>query len=371
MSEERVRVAVFWRLLPPYACACIRALHSLLPSEILVFRYAKKDHVNYSEDSRRLPVPIHVVRPDVPARQEWKWVKAMLEEFRPQVALVTGWITEVFNRAARWMRANEAEVVALVDNPWRGTLRQRLGCLVARSIFPRRYTAMWVPGQRSLPLARRLGYTGNRLLQGLYSADTDVFGPVGARRFNSGSNRWPRSFLFVGRMVETKGVADLLEAYRAYRAMVPDGWELWLAGIGPLAERAHGLDGVRLLGFLDPTELAKTMSEAGCLILPSYYEPWGVVVHEATAAGLPVLCSRECGSSDYLVGEDRNGYLFSAGDVATLAHLMLRISAHCDLAGFSRHSLGLSKQFSPQRWAYTLMKFVGTCSGVPGTPNSR
>jgi glycosyltransferase involved in cell wall biosynthesis len=54
-------------------------------------------------------------------------------------------------------------------------------------------------------------------------------------------------------------------------------------------------------------------------VLPSDYEPWGLVVNEAMASGTPVLASDRVGSARDLIEPGQNGWIFPAGDVAALA----------------------------------------------------
>jgi glycosyltransferase involved in cell wall biosynthesis len=61
--------------------------------------------------------------------------------------------------------------------------------------------------------------------------------------------------------------------------------------------------------------LFKEIKNSGCLILPSLHEPWGMVVHEFSAAGLPLILSDQVGSRfSYLINNE-NGYLFNSRKV--------------------------------------------------------
>jgi len=41
------------------------------------------------------------------------------------------------------------------------------------------------------------------------------------------------------------------------------------------------------------------LENSGCFILPSRYEPWALVIHEAACAGLPIICTNVCGTVDH------------------------------------------------------------------------
>ncbi|MEV5831063.1 glycosyltransferase [Spirillospora sp. NPDC052242] len=112
-----------------------------------------------------------------------------------------------------------------------------------------------------------------------------------------------RRWLYVGTLVERKGVGPLLEAFAACRAEDP-GLTLTMAGTGalagPLAERAAelGVDGaVTFLGAVPPDRAARLMREHDLLVHAARYETFGVTIIEAVAAGMPVLVTR-CGGPE-------------------------------------------------------------------------
>jgi glycosyltransferase involved in cell wall biosynthesis len=162
-------------------------------------------------------------------------------------------------------------------------------------------------------------------------------------------------------------VPDLLEAYGLYRGRVETPWDLQVAGDGPLRHALARREGVLPLGFRQPAELPPLMAKAGALVLPSREEPWGVVVHEAATAGLPVICTHQCGSGAELVRSLYNGLLFEAGDVVHLAALMATLSAKGDaeLAEMGRRSHELSRQFTPELWARRLLEGVRLLRRAP------
>ena len=174
----------------------------------------------------------------------------------------------------------------------------------------------------------------------------------------------PRSFLFMGRFVSDKGVDQLVNAYQSYRESSTDPWPLVCCGAGPLGSRLEGRPGIRVEGFVQPDHLRDLLALSGCLVLPSTFEPWALVIHEATSAGLLILASEKAGAAVHLVQDNYNGYLFDGRDVKGIAALMSRVSnlSEARLDAMSRASHLLSKQFSPARWADTLLDGFRTFS---------
>jgi glycosyltransferase involved in cell wall biosynthesis len=140
-------------------------------------------------------------------------------------------------------------------------------------------------------------------------------------------------FLFVGRFSEEKNILRLLGAYRAYKDAMPHGWGLVLVGDGLQREQLKAtakrlnLSDVVWPGFKQADELPRFYALGGALVLPSTREPWGLVVNEAMACGVPVLVSKRCGCSADLVGEGKNGYTFDPEDEGEITQCMLRLSS--------------------------------------------
>lgn len=130
--------------------------------------------------------------------------------------------------------------------------------------------------------------------------------------------------LFVGRLIGAKDPHTLLAAQALLEAG-GGGPFLWIVGDGPEAVglRAfagdRGLRRVRFVGSLRPDELPPLWSASDVFVLPSVHEPWGVVVNEAMAAGLPVVLSDRVGAAPDLLREGENGRSFPAGDAQALA----------------------------------------------------
>src|SRR6202035_2548988 len=106
---------------------------------------------------------------------------------------------------------------------------------------------------------------------------------------------------------------------------------------GPNAKelREHAMaagvaDCVDFAGLKSTREIVPYYAFAGCFVLPSLREPWGLVVNEAMAAGLPLILSDHCGCADDLLETERNGYVFDPADPGQISPLLAK------LAGFSQ-----------------------------------
>lgn len=141
----------------------------------------------------------------------------------------------------------------------------------------------------------------------------------------------PVRLLSVGRLVPDKNFDRLLEAWASAEVSA----ELHIHGVGPLEPelraRARRLAVPAVFhGFSTAQEMANAYAEADVFVLVSAFEPFGVAVREAVAAGLPLICSRRVGAVDDLAFDGRNAVLVDPEDVGEIATALRRM---CDDAG--------------------------------------
>jgi glycogen synthase len=126
---------------------------------------------------------------------------------------------------------------------------------------------------------------------------------------------------YAGRLVYEKGVQHLLAAVPALRERHA-GLRVVIAGDGPYREElervAAGLPEVTFAGFLGGHDLTALMGASDCYVVPSVYEPFGMVALEAAAAGTPVAVADTGGLAE-IVEDGVTGVKFAAGDPAALA----------------------------------------------------
>jgi glycosyltransferase involved in cell wall biosynthesis len=158
--------------------------------------------------------------------------------------------------------------------------------------------------------------------------------------------------LFCAKLQPWKRPRDLLRAFAA--ASVPDAY-LVFAGEGPLRSeleaeaRALGLsDHVRFLGFTNQTQLPDVYCASDLMVLPSEYEPFGVVVNEAMLCGCPVVVSDRVGAREDLIAPGQNGFVFRSGDVEALAKILRENLAALDkLRAFDEAARRRMQSWSP------------------------
>jgi glycosyltransferase involved in cell wall biosynthesis len=157
--------------------------------------------------------------------------------------------------------------------------------------------------------------------------------------------------LFCAKLQRWKGPMDLLEAFA--KANVPNSY-LAFAGDGPersnLERRAAELglaDRVRFLGFVNQSQLPSVYCASDLFVLPSLFEPFGLVVNEAMLCGLPVAVSDRVGAKFDLVRPEENGYVFPAGDVGALAAILRQILPDTE----KRAHLGAAAQRRMETWS--------------------
>jgi glycosyltransferase involved in cell wall biosynthesis len=348
-----MRLAVLHHSLTGYSNICLKALHAHGDVKIFLAHSTLDPNTPFNPNMFTW----------VDSRYEWNGqpdadvLIAKMREFKPDLLLTLGWHVGAYRKAAKSLKG-VARRVLYFDNTWRGTPKQWLG-VIASPVHVRALAEFaWVPGSLQRDFARRLGFADSNIIDGYLSGDSHLFGTVRKRRDELPVK--PRAFLFVGRLVKEKGLSVLAQGYARYRAMSDDPWPLICAGAGPLASEISSVSGVVMAGFLQPEQLVEKMLDAAVFVLPSLFEPWGVVVNEAASAGMPMIVSEAVGSHVHLVQSGFNGYVVDPGSVDSLAHAMLRFHRMDDdsLARMGKASEQLSEQYTPERWAETLRRIA-------------
>lgn len=133
-----------------------------------------------------------------------------------------------------------------------------------------------------------------------------------------------------GRVLYEKGFHVVVQALARLRGRVPDVNAV-IAGRGPYLAELQGHidvegvnDLVHLAGFVPDAELRTTLHRAGCVVIPSLYEPFGVVALEALAAGAPVIAADTGGLREILADTDA-AVLVEPGNDAQLADAIERV----------------------------------------------
>lgn len=251
-----------------------------------------------------------------------------VEVQKPDVIFLSGWLNRGYMELVNAPALAKTKFVLCMDTPWKGTYRQKLSPWILRW-FLKRIDVAFVPGERAWLYARKLGFDSDRIVKGLYGVDhANLTQALELRK----KAEWPKRFLFVGRLHEQKGLDLLLDAYEAYQKTVSDPWGLDIVGMGSLASLCVNKEGVTFHGFLQPVQTRQLMAKSGVLVLPSRYDPWPLALVEGAAAGLPVICSTECGSAVELIRDGFNGWVVPP-TLARLAEGL--VTAH--------HSTGLVK----------------------------
>jgi glycosyltransferase involved in cell wall biosynthesis len=286
-----------------------------------------------------------------------KQIKTLAKNLSPMVTVVSGWMDRGYLSVAKQLRLEGLSVVVGFDDQWHGTLKQLMAIILGWvGYYTKFYSHAWVAGLYQFEYARRLGFEKKNIVYDLYSADLRLFHQAYIESKKNKHNNYPHRFLFVGRFEPIKGLHVLLQAWKELGIKKCD-WELHLIGSGSLEVQLAANKDVVVKPFMQPEQLINEIANAGCFLLPSRGEPWGVVVHEFAAAGLPLIVSDAVGSASTFLISGLNGFSFQVNDAKNLAKRMSQIinMTDQDLNVMALRSHSLSQRITPKTSASNIL----------------
>ena len=350
------RIALLTEIPAPYRIPLFNALAERDGVDLRVLFLAERDprrqYPVYEEEFRfaRSVLP----GPGAVARGRWivfsRGAARELDSFDPDIVLLGGWNQPAFWTGLRWARRRGRPVVLWVES----TLHdERSGSLVLERLKRRAVASasgFLVPGRAALEYVESLGVSPERIVIAPNAVDLSIFSVDVDRRSRDGC-----TFLYVGRLAQEKGLDVLLRAFDD----VPG--RLLIAGSGPQeAELRSQTNGrVQLLGQLAREELPQLYASADCFVLPSRSEPWGMVLNEAAASGLPLVASEAAGGGYDLIEDGVNGYRVPVDNAPALAEALTKVAVDPEWrlrAG--ERSRELTAGYTGEAWAAAVADLV-------------
>ena len=345
-----IRCVVVPPVAAPYREPLFEALHAGHPEIELsvVYQAAKEPSWDVPDDyfATDHAYPAHHLRSwqrARPGRTPIVWPRGLeraLQAADPDC--VVGWEYGAASlRALRWCRThNRAYVVFTECTP------QIDGTLSPSQLRRHRWIALRADGMIAVSSAARdrllgFGVGVKRITVALQSADLGV---IREAVLTSPGARWhaeaepaarPLRVLSVGRLVPDKNHATLIEAFaRVQPDQIPA--ELHIVGDGFLEPQLRQVVEQRRLpvvfhGHVDSEALAGLYAGSDVFALVSTFEPFGVSVREAAAAGLPIICSREAGAAGDVAIENSNALLVDPHDPQECADALARVLSDDEL----------------------------------------
>lgn len=296
-------------------------------------------------------------------------VTAALAEFEPNAIWLHG-----YSQAANWRAIfNRAPVIYTSDSNltdarsgWRRWLKRFLV-----PVFLRRCDYCIAVSPANQAYLEHYGVAPERIGRAAFPIDLG-FWQVQRQSLEKDSNTRLRHqlgiaesttlFLFVGKLQEHKRASDLVAAIASLNnldvAALIIGQGHQYAELQAQIKTMNLQARVKLLGFINQSELAQYFELADALVFPSGKEPYGTVAAEALLFGLPIIASNQIGCIGSAIMEDSNALVYESGDVEGLTEAMRSLHEDQSL----RDRLGAaSASLAPQHDASSLALAISNC----------
>lgn len=288
------------------------------------------------------------------ANYNFEQLKNLVAEINPGIIFCSGWVDKDYLKLTK-SYFKKIPTVMSCDTHWRGDLKQYLAVILSRVFLLNTFSAAWVPGNAQYRYVKNMGF--KKIKTDFYCCDLKKFNAVYQKTKSEKEKNFPKRFLYVGRYYDFKGITDLWQAFIELQSETPNDWELWCLGTGSLEPVQH--EKIKHFGFVQPKDLEPILEKSGVFVLPSRFEPWAVVVHEYAAAGFPMILSKAVGAKEAFLEENKNGYTFSAHNIAELKTQLKNIInlSDKDLSLMSQYSHNLAQENNPEKWAAAVVEF--------------
>jgi glycosyltransferase involved in cell wall biosynthesis len=276
----------------------------------------------------------------------------LIDMFDPNFVVTSGWMDKNYLSIIKKIDNKKIPIIAMSDTQWVGNIRQYIASFISPFYHKKFFSHIWVAGQLQFNYASRLGFHLDKIIFNSLSANTSLFHSAFRLYHDQKRKKYPQNFLFVGSEKYVKGLDILIKVWSSLTYKT-NKWQLLVVGTSKLKNE----NGIKYLGQLNQNELFNLVGEAGCLIVPSRREEWGLIIHEFASAGLPILSSKYAGANKMFLINGYNGFEIDTSNNEDIIKKMKKIMNSTDkellLMGEKSHEL--SKRITTEISAASLM----------------
>lgn len=326
-GAERRRVALVTDIPTPYMLEVLKALGDLVDLTVVFCAQTGIRGMPWEADAK-LPFDHHVidgltVRSDAPDRPDYFLSPRLLGALAKSgaEAVISFGFSIPTAYAAAYCRLRRVPLIIYSD----GTSEYESGLgrhqMVARAILLRAASAGVALSKPAATRFVELGVRPERVFLAPHSSTLDRLWRIAEERKYERDDSV--TVLTAGRLIRHKGVDKLLAATADARRRQPK-IRLVVVGTGPeeaqLRKLAAELDlDAEFAGFVDHAEMAERYAEADIFAFPTLVDPFGIVLLEAAAAGLPLVASHHAGAAEDLIADPRDGVIIDPSDTPAFA----------------------------------------------------
>ena len=339
-----MKILILYRELAGYTLECLNKLaanHSLL---VVHYPINKEAPFNFEFNAA------------IQLESKSELTSAKIIEFNPNFILCSGWSDPEY---IDWVKALNKPTALAFDTIWQSNLKFVLGSFYFRFKYKKLFRFAFIPGNSQSETSYKLGFSTKTTLSGFYTCE-DVF------RHNQKALTKSKELWCIARYIPNKNINFLCESFLSIPPNERSGWTLNIAGTGELFPNRIEDEAIVHHGFIQPKELSIKLEKATAFVLPSLYEPWGVVVHEMATLGKPLILSNVVGAKQDLLVEGTNGYSFSPHSKYELKVQLLKIfsAPHDALQAMGNHSAEIARKYSSDIWVSQFTKMLElSCAG--------
>ncbi|WP_234734320.1 glycosyltransferase family 4 protein [Tellurirhabdus bombi] len=317
------------------------------PSDLLVVHLAVSERSRASlggPDDSIHQYPYQVISPgsieDMPFKARFEGVLKAIRDFKPDVINLTGYFDPAMLLLFPILKLKGIKIILSIDSTQSDNHRQSYKESFKKLII-RQADGFFCYGSLAAEYMLSLGARPEQILSRKNSIDIAVYQQLYEQALQNREetlykeNLPQKNIIFVGRLIDRlKNISTLLTAFKkAKETPNASHWGLLIVGDGEDSDalkekvRQLAIPHVNFRPGVSWNQIPAYLALADVLVLPSYSEPWGLVVNEAMACGLPVLVSNRCGCAPDLVQEGENGYTFDPYKEEELAGLLAKCFA--------------------------------------------
>ena len=344
------KVLVLYRELAGYIVNCLEyvAKKENIQIEIVAYPIAAEAPFQFSFSDR---ITVHR-RSDVSDEK----LVSMTSSGQYELIFCGGWFDKGYLNAIK-SKGNTPAVIGF-DKQWKGSLKDHLATLYLRIKVTPLFDLAFVPGSEQVMFASKMGFSQAKIKTGIYVCDNPRFNRVFESRKNK-PDQIKQRVIYAGRYIPEKDIVNLMNVAAEILNERNDNWEFHFIGTGALWEQRITHPKITHHGFLDGSKLDELMVTGSLFILPSLFEPWGVVVNEFAMAGYPMILSNQVGARTSLLSAE-NGIEFPAGNrdaMKKALNTMMNLGTH-ELMEYGQKSHELAEKINEEGFANCIMQMM-------------